>query len=186
MMNVERLYTERRLNLIKLFGSVLIVLATTGIGFTMGRDLKIRLDNLRYIKKLMLMLRGEIKYLKAPLDEAFYNVGKRAKAPFNFFFHNIASEIENLECESFYEIWCTHIDKELTKIKLNRRDCQTLKRVGEHLGYMDKEMQLGMIDLYVEQLEDDIKQSKESVDEKIRVYHCLGIATGIFAVLIIL
>ncbi|WP_099466917.1 stage III sporulation protein AB [Konateibacter massiliensis] len=172
--------------MIKLAGSALIIFATTGIGFTAGRDLKIRLDNLRYIKKLMLMLRGEIQYLKAPLGEAFFNVGKRARAPFDLFFDRIAQEIESLECESFYAIWCKHIDEELSQIKLTKPDCQTLKRVGEHLGYMDKEMQLGMIDLYVEQLEEEIKLSKENIDEKIRVYHCLGVAAGIFAVLIIL
>lgn len=172
--------------MLKLVGAILIVLATTGIGFTTGRDLKLRLDNLRYIKKLMLMLRGEIKYLKAPLGEAFFNVSKRAKEPFDLFFNRIALEIESLECESFYAIWCKHIDEELSKVKLNKRDCQTLKRVGEHLGYMDKEMQLGMIDLYVEQLEEEIKLTKDSIDEKIRVYHCLGVAIGIFAVLIIL
>jgi stage III sporulation protein AB len=79
-----------------------------------------------------------------------------------------------------------HIDEELVRINLNKRDCITLKRVGEHLGYMDKEMQLGMIDLYVEQLDEEIKISKECIDEKIRVYNCLGVAVGIFAVLIIL
>lgn len=172
--------------MLKIVGSILIVIATTGIGLISGRDLKIRLDNMRYIKKLMLMLRGEIKYLKAPLGEAFFNVGKRAKEPFDIFFNKIALEIESLECESFYEIWCKHIDEELMKIKLNQKDCLTLKRVGEHLGYMDKEMQLGMIDLYVEQLEEEIKISKDSIDEKIRVYNCLGVAVGIFAVLIML
>lgn len=172
--------------MLKIAGSILIIVASTGIGFTSGRDLKVRLDNLRYIKKLMLMLKGEIKYLKAPLGEAFFNVGKRAKAPFDLFFHKIATEIDSLACESFYDIWCKYIDEELTKIKLNKKDCLTLKRVGEHLGYMDKEMQLGMIDLYVEQLEEEIKISKESIDEKIRVYNCLGVTVGIFAVLIML
>lgn len=172
--------------MLKVFGSILIIMATTGIGYTTGRDLKIRLDNLRYIKKLMLMLRGEIKYLKAPLGEAFFNVSRRAKEPFNLFFDKLALEIERLECESFYAIWCKHIDQELSKVKLSSKDCQTLKRVGEHLGYMDKEMQLGMIDLYVEQLEEEIKLTKESIDEKIRVYHCLGVTIGLFAVLVIL
>ena len=174
------------MSLLKLLGSILIVMATTGIGYSTGRDLKIRLDNLRYIKKLMLMLRGEIKYLKAPLGEAFFNVSKRAEDPFGLFFDKIALEIERLECESFYAIWCKHIDGELSKLKLNKRDCQTLKRVGEHLGYMDKEMQLGMIDLYVEQLEEEIKMTRESIDEKIKVYQCLGVTIGLFAVLIIL
>lgn len=172
--------------MLKLIGSILIVIATTGFGFSAGRDLKIRLDNLRYIKKLMLMLRGEIKYLKAPLGEAFYNVAKRAKEPFNLFFSKIAKEIESLECESFYIIWCKYIDEELTKIRLNKRDCQTLKRVGEHLGYMDKELQLGMIDLYIEQLEEEIKLTQESIKEKTRVYNCLGVSMGLFAVLILL
>ena len=58
--------------------------------------------------------------------------------------------------------------------------------MGEHLGYMDKEMQLGMIDLYVEQLDEEIKVAKESNDEKIKVYRCLGITVGLFAVLIII
>jgi len=170
----------------KIAGSILIILATTGIGIVSGRDLKIRLDNLRYIKKIMLMLRGEIQYLKAPLGEAFFSVGKRAKPPFDTFLNKIAREIASLECDSFYKIWCKYIDEELIKIKLNKRDCLTLKRVGEHLGYMDREMQLGMIDLYVEQLEEEIKISKENMEEKIRVYNCLGVSAGIFAVLFML
>jgi stage III sporulation protein AB len=171
---------------LKIAGTILIILSTTGIGILSGRDLKLRLEELRYIKKIMLMLRGEIQYLKAPLGEAFFHVGARAKAPFDTFLNKIAQDIERLECESFYKIWCKYIDEELSHINLNKRDCMMLKRVGEHLGYMDRDLQMGMLDLYLEQLEEEINLSKEKMEDKIKIYNCLGISAGIFAVLLML
>ena len=54
------------------------------------------------------------------------------------------------------------------------------------MGYLDEEMQIGTIDLYVEQLEREIQcLQKEFAVEK-RLCHCLGILGGIFLAVILI
>lgn len=169
--------------MLKIFGSLAVITATTLIGIVAGKELEYRLFSLRYIKKLMLMLRGEINYLKAPLYEAFVNVGRRSKEPYKEFFLKVSDGIENLSCDSFYEIWSSSTELLKNNTSLTDKDLRLLKRVGECLGYMDKDMQLGMIDLYIEQLDLEIKIAQEEIKDKVKVYNCLGIMAGIFAVI---
>ena len=53
--------------MLKGIGALLILASATGIGASFSRDLKGRCMELRMLKQMIYMLRGEIKYTKTPL-----------------------------------------------------------------------------------------------------------------------
>ena len=57
--------------------------------------------------------------------------------------------------------------------------------MGEVLGYLDLEMQLSSIELYLEQLELCIRESQEAARTKQKLYQSLGVAGGIFLVILL-
>lgn len=58
--------------------------------------------------------------------------------------------------------------------------------LGEHLGYLDLEMQMKQLSLYEENLEEEISRLKEEASVKKRLYRSLGILGGLLlAVLLI-
>ena len=58
--------------------------------------------------------------------------------------------------------------------------------LGEHLGYLDLEMQMKQLSLYEKNLEEEISRLKEEASVKKRLYRSLGILGGLLlAVLLI-
>lgn len=55
----------------KIIGCVLIIAASTGMGYLKGLDLQRYLTEMQELRQLFCMLKSEIKYTKAPLGEAF-------------------------------------------------------------------------------------------------------------------
>ncbi len=87
---------------------------------------------------------------------------------------------------SFCEIWKEAVAKGLENTSLSKKDLQNLSGFGENLGYLDKEMQLNTIDLYLSQIEEEIKELSKGVKEKTYMYNTLGILGGIFITIIML
>lgn len=63
---------------------------------------------------------------------------------------------------------------------LTKKDKYQMIKFGEHLGYLDKEMQLNTLDLYLVQLDEELRGLTSNVKEKTYLYNSLGIMAGIF------
>ena len=172
--------------MLKITGAVMILAAGTGLGMSYSMDLKRHLQELRQLKQLLYMLRGEIKYTRTPLPEAFCHISERTAAPFSGFLIAVAEKIEATDGKPFSKIWKEEAQKVLRKTHLKREEREQLEALGEVLGYLDQEMQLASLELYAEQLEAGILDAKENIRAKQRVYQSLGIAGGVFLVILLL
>lgn len=76
--------------------------------------------------------------------------------------------------------------KHLEKTKLYEKDLDRLISLGENLGYLDKEMQIGTIDLYLENLEQETMEARDNLSKNSRLYQCLGVASGILITILII
>lgn len=168
----------------KVIGSVLILLASTAIGIAKGRDLQRYLGELESLKQLFLMLKSEIKYTKAPLGEAFSRIGRKRKDFFGEWMISLAGELEERAGITFFELWKKSIENVFQKSCLKEADIAQLKSMGMNMGCLDEEMQLGTIDLYMEQLEITICRRREELQAKKRLCNCLGVMGGIFLVIL--
>ena len=63
--------------MLKLIGCVLIIFASSGMGYLKGMELKKHLVEVEKMRQMFLMLRSEIRHIKSPLPEAFRHIGKR-------------------------------------------------------------------------------------------------------------
>lgn len=170
----------------KIVGSILIITASTGIGLLKGMDLQKYLGDLQCLRELFLMLRSEIKYTKAPLGEAFTHIGKRLGGEYGRWLLMLARKLEEKQGKTFWEIWNHSVEDALLHTKLKKNDLEQLKSLGRNMGYLDEEMQLGTIHLYLEQLNLEIQRTRESLESKKRLCNCLGVMGGIFLVVILI
>lgn len=167
-------------------GFVLIVVATTMIGYEAGLEHQIHLDNLQILKQILQMLSSEIRYTKSPLYEAFSHIGKRMEPPFDTWLCTLAKKLEERSGTAFLKLWSRSIDVSLKGVKLSRDDIRELKRFGRYLGYLDEEMQIGNIELYKERLEHKISELREGIMTKRKLCNCLGAMSGIFLAIILM
>lgn len=171
---------------IRIIGCVMIVTSTAGMGFFLSGELKNRIADLRELKKLIFLLRGDIRYANTPLPEAVQALSLRHDGKFKQFLAGIATRLIELGGVSFCTIWKEAVIKELESTSLSKKDLTNLGQLGENLGYLDKDMQINTLDLYISQIEEEINELSRNVKEKSYVYNSLGIMGGIFITLIML
>ncbi len=172
--------------MIKWIGVGFILFSCGGIGFEMKNKLEKRIEALRTIKRIIFMLRGEIKYGNAPLGEAFASIGNRMESPYREFLMETAKEMEHLNGKTFQGIWKQMKENYLKGLPLLKKDWDHLLDFGDHLGYLDKEMQLNTIELYLEQLEEEILSAQGNLKKNGKLYQSLGIMGGILITILII
>lgn len=171
---------------LKLIGACLVILSSTAMGLYFSNVTKGRLVDLKALKKNMFILRGDIRYGNTPLPEALETLAERNKDNFKEFFHEIAKELRSLSGETFASVWDKGVRKFLKNSYINAVDREQLSKLGESLGYLDKDMQIKVIDLYIEQLETELEEATHTIKEKTRLYNMLGVLFGIFITIVMI
>ncbi len=172
--------------LLKIIGCALIILSSAGMGFFFSNEMRCRIDDLRELRKLVMLLRGDIRYGNTPLPEAVTAIARRHKGSFTAFFTKVSARLNELSGLTFQEIWKEAVEKELLDTSLSKRDKMQLLQFGENLGYLDKDMQMNTLDLFLSQLEEETRELTKSAKEKSYLYNSLGIMAGIFISIIML
>jgi stage III sporulation protein AB len=137
------------------------------------------------LKQAIYMLRGEIKYSRSTLPEAFGILAERTSAPFSGFFGMLEKELARQEGQSLKVIWEHEIRRSLGNSTLRKEEKRKLGQLGDGLGYLDLEMQLSTLELYLEQLNEDIARASGELETKQKLYKSLGIAGGAFLVILL-
>jgi stage III sporulation protein AB len=148
--------------------------------------MKERIDDLKELRKLIGLLRGDIRYAATPLPEAISVLNKRHEGRFHHFLDYVSSKLQELSGQTFAAIWRAGTDTMLSNTSLSRRDKLQLAQLGENLGYLDKDMQVNTMDLYITQLEDEISDLSKTVKEKVYLYNTLGVMAGVFITIIMI
>ena len=171
---------------IKIFGSIFLLTSATAIGYLKADELKERVRCLKALKRMMILLQGELRFHRATLSEAFENVSERAEKPFNMFLEELAKELENRQYGSFSSVWNELSDKLLNNKGFKKEDKVLLEQLGNSLGYLDLTMQTENLNLAILQTDDAIMNAKEQLEIKGKLYQTMGVTAGAFLSLLII
>lgn len=171
--------------MIKLFGGVLIIFASGFLGMLFSKEAEGKLNTLYEIQQILIMLKGEITYNKAPASEAFLNLSGHVKEPFKSFFQKTGEELDKSFGKTLEAVWRECCDSELQGLLIAKEDKQTFRELGTCMGYLDAQMQISSLTLYGEKLDMRIKESSEGIREKQKILKIMGLMGGIFIVLLI-
>lgn len=170
----------------KILGAILVICSSTAIGFYMSAMLRGRIKDLRELKKDIFILRGDIQYGNTPLPEAMEGIARRSDGVFERFFRTVSKQMNRLTGKPLSEIWEKAIKEILMDSYLTKLDKEHLIKLGDNLGYLDQQMQIKTIDLYLEQMQLEIDQTTKTLKEKTRLYNTLGVLGGIFITIVLI
>lgn len=170
---------------LKLAGGLLVIGSCTGLGLSLSAGWRERRRLLEELRKMIFMLKGEILYGNSTLMEAFGQVGTKCQGPLAALFYQVSEGIEHQCGEPFYEIWGEQIEKLDKKLALTEKDRKQLSAFGEHLGYLDRDMQERTMLLFLEELDMTISYLRENQAEKCRLYTSMGIMGGLFLTILL-
>lgn len=168
--------------MLKLCGAVLVFFAAAGLGFFHAGKVRKKYEELLYLKKVIFMFRGEINYNISVMSEIFFHMSERLRTPYHEIFENLSREMEENQNRNFSDMWNETVIKHLGEVIVCDRDLDKLKELGENLGFLDKDMQMNYINLYLENLSLSIAENRDKVQADEKLSRVLGILAGIFII----
>ena len=166
--------------MLKFIGSIFIITATTCIGFSKSNEMRCHLYELEELKKLFCLLRSELQYTHAPFAEVFSKITEKTSTSYREWLSNLSQRLKNKTRGSFWEIWCLSIAEDLYETNLKEDELEELKNFGKNMVYIES------LDLFIEQLEYSIKNTREAYRSKRKLCQSMGIMGGIFLVILLL
>lgn len=140
---------------------------------------------LKKLKQMLTILRGEIKFNNSTLAQAMENITTRVGTPFDEFLKYVANNLNEYSGNTLKTIWENGVNEVLTKSYLSKKHLSRLIELGDNLGFLDMEMQLSTIDLFIEQLNLEIEDNDKKAKDNCKLYKYLGVMGGILVILII-
>lgn len=168
----------------KLAGSFLVIVVSLLYGWKVKEELKSHVDQLVGMKEMLLMLQGEISYARTPLKEAFWQMSSQGKEPFAAFLKKAVEEMDGNE-ESIGKFWGRLVE-EAENFSFSQEEKELLKRVGENFGYLDTQMQLKNLELYLGQVDALIQKAQKELKDRQKVASVVSLMCGLFLVILLI
>lgn len=169
-----------KMSIFKLIGAIIIIFACGGLGFSKSRELQLHLNELEEIKKIFSLLKSELQYTRAPFSQVFEKISNKTSAPYRNWLIGLQNKLTDKAKSSFWEIWCMSITEDLHGSRLKEGELEELKNVGKSLEYVES------LDLYIEQMEYKINNTREAYKSKKKLCQSMGIMGGVFLVILFL
>lgn len=171
--------------MIKLLGCVIILAASTGIGFIYAESFKKRTKQLNELQRCIHQLQNEIVYAHNPLPEAILNVANRSINPIKDIFEEVSFLLLKNKVDNVYEAFKSGLSNKKSNLNLKKDDANLLLDLSKSLGETDIEGQQRVFSLVLENIKKHIKNSELSMDKNVKMYRYLGFSLGAMIVIIL-
>jgi len=158
----------------------MVIAVCTALGFEKSRELQMHLKQQEELKRLFMIIHNELKVTKATLSEIFLKASKKTETPYKEWLNKLAKQLEICGAGTFMELWKNSIQISLGKTTLRKDEIYELEQVGLGIQYIDT------LELYLNQLDFSIQNTREELKAKKKLYQSMGIMCGIFLVIVLL
>ncbi|HOQ07528.1 MAG TPA: stage III sporulation protein SpoIIIAB [Clostridiales bacterium] len=170
---------------LKIAGSMIVLLASSFLGYILARDCSRRPQQLRSLQNLLQMFENHITYLSDVLVEAFDRIS-RSGVETGIFFRTAAELLKDGTAANASEAWEMAVRNCIGLTALNKEDEQILLSFGKMLGSTDLEGQIKNIRLTLGQLAVQEEKAEENRKKNESMYKSLGILGGMALVIILI
>lgn len=170
----------------KLLGGMLVLLSTTAIGGCLARQMREQERWMKEIKKVLMLLNGELTYNKTPLPEAFTLVGTRHGGQMQRFLLAIGDALRKQNGSGFLDCWKRESEHWLSNAPLNKEQKREFIDLGECFLGADAVARDNNIAFYLSRVDNELEQLSKTVKDKAYLYRMLGVLGGMFLWILIL
>lgn len=172
--------------MLKLLGVFTTVLASAAIGDSAARDIEASYEELCYLRWVVCRIQSEMKYSRLFLSGIFSGISKEVREPYASWLSEVSNDIEKHQMRSFELIWKEQIERQLSETNLQEKEKDRLIKLGTFLGEADLQLQLRLMDGYLEQLQLSICDLREEMENKKKLCRSIGLIGGVFISILLL
>lgn len=170
----------------KVIGVLLILFSASMEGTRRAYKIREEYEELQKIRYLISLLKSEICYARASLEEVFTSVAEKCEDPYRNWLLTMKNEMRRKKEKRFVKIWQESADICLKDLIISEKEKDDLKEVGARLGNLDLKMQIRSLELYEEKVEESLGQIQKQMYTKMRLYYLMGIMGGILTVVLLI
>ncbi|EPZ48962.1 stage III sporulation protein SpoIIIAB [Alicyclobacillus acidoterrestris] len=170
--------------MLKLVGAMLLVLATSLLGFQMARAHRDRPRQLRSLIRALTHLQAEVEYQSTPLPTALANVAERASPPCSSMFRRVSDMLME-KGASVQAAFRSGIAELVADSALKGSDCEPIQMVAETLSTMDRAHLQTQFQLSIDALMQAEQQAREQGLKNARLWQYMGVLTGVILVILL-
>lgn len=171
--------------MLKIIGSLLIIVSCTSAGFTHAFCIEARYKELWGIKRCISIMKSEVQYSYISLKEIFCNIRDYSGKENIAFWSALINEIEGKECKVFRNIWQENVRTYMKNSSLTKGDIEEFIKVGDTLGMVDRKQQICMLEMYLKRVEESISLLENEKNKRKKMAKSLGLVLGFFVVIIL-
>ncbi|MCI6536795.1 stage III sporulation protein AB [uncultured Eubacterium sp.] len=171
--------------MLKLAGSICVLAACIGFVRELLRTGSLHKKYLESLIELTELLAAEIRYERLPIQDALLQIQKKVKPEIAAVLRQIVTQMNEGKGTAFSEIWEQAFQKFGKELLLTGEELEEACRIGKHLGFLDQRQQEQHLQGCRERLMRLLKLRQKELEEKKHMYRCLGVAAGIFVILIL-
>lgn len=171
--------------MIKAFGAILVICGTGAWGISGVFRLKRRCRILAELTGAIGAIRSEITTRLTPVPELISRMARESAEPVGSFFKNVEARLGDIGVSTLYDIWDDAL-KNTPELSLLQDELAAIRDVPRALGRYDLEEQRLSLSRTERQFEQFLQRAEylRGRDSKIKGF--IGIAAGIFIVLILI
>lgn len=170
--------------MLKLVGSMLIILAGTLFGFYQANQLSSRPKQIADLIRLLQRLETEILYGFTPLPAALRQTGNTCPPPVGAIFLSAAEQLEQAEGRSVKRIWQETLENHWSRTAMKTPEREVLLQLGFTLGLTDREDQVKHLRLALNQLQGEADTARDEQRRYERMWRSLGVLMGALIVIL--
>jgi stage III sporulation protein AB len=171
--------------MIRIIGAVLITAGAAAWGFLGVVRLRTRAKSLTALASALGAVKSEICDRLTPMPELLEQLGEESTYPANLLFKNACEKMSSLGNKPFSSIWMQAV-KATPELLLMPSEELVLTELGLSLGRYDVAEQKSALSYAQRRMEEYSRKAEAEREKNSKVHAFLGVAAGIFAVVILL
>ena len=171
--------------MLRWLGAGLVILATGSMGLHGIARLRRRVAVLEGLIVSLQLMESEICTRMAPTRDVLELLSREAPPPVRSLYRRAWGGLEALGRCSFFTIWKMAVEKS-TELGLRREETELMTSLGLSLGRYDVREQAEAIGRTRRRLEMALRRAEEERDRDSRLHAFFGLASGLFAAIILL
>lgn len=172
--------------IIKLLGMAAVMTGACGLGLSKAAEYRHKIDSLSELERMTEYFRGEILFHSAAVSEACRDIAGQVCVPLASFLRHVSERIEDRGGEDLRTIWEKEGASVMRIFSFDEKEREEFIRLGEKLGYLNRDMQEKTLDRYQAFLRKKREGLEEEQKERTKLYRTLGILGGLFLIILLL
>lgn len=172
--------------MLKAFGCICILLASSGMAYTCVLGLRRELCQMEQLLELLTAIEGEITYSRCPLPELLLHLSGHMPEPYSSMLKQGSSKMEDNSEADIPALWKSVCGQFRTQLVMPGEAYQILLRLGEVFAYPSLEASLQLLGLNRKKLAAIAQGRHAEFAGRRKLCCCLCYMAGLFSIIILL